>query len=224
MRNLSPAEEEQILKDNERLVWSIVRRFHGRGEREDLFQLGAIGLLSAARGFDPERGLAFSTYAVPFIAGEMRGYLRDHGPVKVSRALRELSARAAAVRAGLAQELGEEPRLSQIAERLGVTPEEVAAAETAAAHPASLEAAREEGDSLAECLAAPEDTEEKACERADLAAALARLDRCERAVIRLRFGSGLTQIQTAKLLGLSQVQVSRTERRVLRRLRTGMQG
>ncbi|MBR6556934.1 MAG: sigma-70 family RNA polymerase sigma factor, partial [Clostridia bacterium] len=94
MTKRSLAEEERILKENEGLVWSVVRRFGGRDEREDLYQLGAIGLLAAARGFDPQRGTAFSTYAVPFIAGEIRRHLRDHGPVKVSRALRELGAKA----------------------------------------------------------------------------------------------------------------------------------
>lgn len=224
MTKLSSAEEERILKENEGLVWSVVRRFGGRDEREDLYQLGAIGLLAAARGFDPQRGTAFSTYAVPFIAGEIRRHLRDHGPVKVSRALRELGAKAAAVRASLMQASGEEPRLSDIAEKLGLPPEEIAAAETALIRPASLEADTGEGGSLADCLAAGEDTAESAAERVDLSAALQGLSRSERAVIRLRYASALTQTQTANLLGMSQVQVSRTERRILRKLRERMQG
>lgn len=223
MTKLSSAEEERILKENEGLVWSVVRRFEGRAEREDLFQLGAIGLLAAARGFDPQRGTAFSTYAVPYIAGEIRRHLRDHGPVKVSRALRELGTKAAAVRAAYMQEHGEEPRLSDVAVKLGLPPEEVAAAETALVRPASLEAETADGGSLADCLAAGEDTAETAAERADLFAALKGLSRSERAVIRLRYASALTQTQTANLLGMTQVQVSRTERRVLRKLWERMQ-
>ena len=223
MTKLSSVEEERILRENEGLVWSVVCRFGGRAEREDLFQLGAIGLLAAARGFDPQRGTAFSTYAVPYIAGEIRRHLRDHGPVKVSRALRELGTKAAAVRAAYMQEHGEEPRLSDVAAKLGLPPEEVAAAETALVRPASLEAETADGGSLADCLAAGEDTAETAAERADLFAALNGLSRSERAVIRLRYASALTQTQTANLLGMTQVQVSRTERRVLRKLWERMQ-
>ena len=171
-----------------------------------------------------QRGTAFSSYAVPFIAGEIRRHLRDHGPVKVSRSLRELGLKAAAVRGTLLQEYGEEPRLSDIAARLGLPAEEIAAAETALVHPASLEAESGEGGSLGDLLTAEEDTAETAAERADLAAALKGLSRSERAVIRLRYASSLTQTQTANILGMTQVQVSRREKQIITRLREELLG
>lgn len=211
-------EEERLVEENSRLVWSIVRRYIAYGEGEDLFQLGCIGLVKAARSFDPGLGYAFSTFAVPHIAGEIKRSLRRDGGVKVSRELRELSRRAAAVRERLCAETGEEPRLSRVAEVLGVPPEELAAAETAALPLRSMEEELPDGRRLGEMLPAPGE-EEPMLERMALRNALANLPAADAALVRLRFFTGLSQMQTAGVLGLSQSKVSRWERSILRSLR-----
>ena len=135
------AAEERLIVENSRLIWSVVRRYTGRGaEQEDLYQLGCIGFLKAIHGFDPDFGTQFSTYAVPKIAGEMRRFLRDDGTVKVSRTLRERSARIAQARTELSAALGREPVLSELAEYLTLEPEDIAMAETATASVTSLSA------------------------------------------------------------------------------------
>ena len=132
---------EQVLEENNGLIWSIVRRYYGRGvEPDDLYQLGCLGFLKAVRGYDPAFGTQFSTYAVPKIAGEMRRFLRDDGTVKVSRTLRERSARIAQARTELSAALGREPVLSELAESLTLEPEDIAVAETATASVTSLSA------------------------------------------------------------------------------------
>ena len=131
---------EQVLEENNGLIWSVVRRYYGRGvEPDDLYQLGCLGFLKAVRGFDPAFGTQFSTYAVPKIAGEIRRFLRDDGAVKVSRGLKERSISLRGARARLCGELGREPALSELAEATGLTPEEIAAAETAAEPVISLQ-------------------------------------------------------------------------------------
>ncbi|MEM5781189.1 MAG: sigma-70 family RNA polymerase sigma factor, partial [Lawsonibacter sp.] len=136
---------EQVLQENNGLIWSVVRRYYGRGvEPDDLYQLGCLGFLKAVQGFDPEYGTQFSTYAVPKIAGEIRRFLRDDGPVKVSRGLKERGTTIRSVRNRLATELGREPTLSEIAEDTGLSPEDIAAAETAAEPVISLQS--ETGD------------------------------------------------------------------------------
>ena len=137
---------EQVLEENNGLIWSIVRRYYGRGvEPEDLYQLGCLGFLKAVRGFDPAFGTQFSTYAVPKIAGEIRRFLRDDGPVKVSRSLKERAATIWAARSRLEAALGREPTLSELALDTGLTPEDIAAAETAAGPVVSLQAETGEG-------------------------------------------------------------------------------
>ena len=132
---------EQVLLENNGLIWSVVRRYYGRGvEPDDLYQLGCLGFLKAVRGFDPAFGTQFSTYAVPKIAGEIRRFLRDDGPVKVSRGLKERGTAIRAARARLASDLGREPTLSELAEETGLSPEDIAAAETAAEPVVSLQA------------------------------------------------------------------------------------
>lgn len=208
-----------MIVENSRLIWSVVRRYTGRGaEQEDLYQLGCIGFLKAIHGFDPNFGTQFSTYAVPKIAGEMRRFLRDDGTVKVSRTLRERSARIAQARTELSAALGREPVLSELAEYLTLEPEDIAMAETATASVTSLSAETGEGLTL-ESVLGDEGMEDALVEQLDLRAAIARLPERERTVIDLRYFRAFTQERTARVIGVSQVQVSRIERRAVERLR-----
>ena len=209
-----------MLAENNGLIWSVVRRYYGRGvEPDDLYQLGCLGFLKAVRGFDPAFGTQFSTYAVPKIAGEIRRFLRDDGAVKVSRGLKEQGAAVRAARVRLAGELGREPVLSELAEATGLTPEEIAAAETAAEPVISLQAETGEGGLTLEGMLSAGGMEEGLVERLSLRAALEGLPERERQVLLLRYYRGLTQARAARVLGVSQVQVSRLERRAVERLR-----
>ncbi|MBR1780201.1 MAG: sigma-70 family RNA polymerase sigma factor [Oscillospiraceae bacterium] len=216
--------QERLLTENSRLVWSIVSRYQGRGaEPEDLFQLGCIGFLKAVQGFDSSYGTQFSTYAVPKIAGEMLRFHRDDGAVKVSRTLREQAVRIARARAELTQRGGGEPSLSELAQALGMEPEEIALAESSAGPVVSLSA--ETGEDLTlESLLGDEGMEESLVERLDLRHAIAALPERERQVICLRYYRALTQDQTARIVGVSQVQISRIERRAVGRLRQALEG
>ena len=210
---------ETLLVENRRLIWAIVARYTGRGvEGEDLFQLGCIGFLKALDGFDAAYGTEFSTYAVPKIAGEMRRFLRDDGSVKVSRTLKERGGKIAAARQRMALSLGREPALSELSEATGLTAEEIAAAETAAGPVLSLQSETGEGLRL-ENTVGDEGIEGEIVESLSLRQAVEQLPEREGEVIRLRYRRGLTQQQTAKLLGVSQVQISRIERRAVERLR-----
>ena len=214
---------EQVLLEDNGLGWSVVSRFYGRGvEPDDLYQLGCLGFLKAVRGFDPAYGTQFSTYAVPKIAGEIRRFLRDDGPVKVSRGMKERGVSVRAARARLAGDLGREPTLSELAADTGLTAEEIAAAETAAEPVVSLQAQTGEGDLTLEGLLTCGNEEEKLVERLTLRAAVASLPDRERQVLALRYQRGMTQTVVARVLGVSQVQVSRLERRALERLRREM--
>lgn len=214
-----PSACEMLLEANQKLVWAVVQRYLGRGvEAEDLFQLGCIGFVKALRGFDPDYGTRFSTYAVPKIAGEIRRFLRDDGPVKVSRGLRERAAQVYAQRQRLLEELGREPSVSELARCMGLEPEEVALAEGAGAQVRSLQEETAEGLSL-ESLLGAEGMEEALVERLSLRQAIGQLEERERKVILLRYFRGLTQEKTAPLVGVSQVQVSRIERRAVAHLR-----
>ena len=211
---------EQVLEENNGLIWSIVRRYYGRGvEPEDLYQLGCLGFLKAVRGFDPAFGTQFSTYAVPKIAGEIRRFLRDDGPVKVSRSLKERAATIWAARSRLEAALGREPTLSELARDTGLTPEDIAAAETAAGPVVSLQAETGEGGLTLEGLLSGGTEEEQLVERLALRTALRRLPEREQQILLLRYYRGMTQTDTARVVGVSQVQVSRLERRALGRLR-----
>ena len=214
------AAEERLIVENSRLIWSVVRRYTGRGaEQEDLYQLGCIGFLKAIHGFDPDFGTQFSTYAVPKIAGEMRRFLRDDGAVKVSRGLKERGAAIRGARVQLCAQLGREPTLSELAEHTGLSPEEIAAAETAAEPPVSLQAETGEGGLTLEGMLTAGGEEEGLVERLTLRAAIADLPEREQQVLLLRYYRGMTQVNAARVLGVSQVQVSRLERRALERLR-----
>ena len=214
---------EQVLQENNGLIWSVVRRYYGRGvEPEDLYQLGCLGFLKAVRGFDPAYGTQFSTYAVPKIAGEIRRFLRDDGPVKVSRGLKEQGACVRGARAQLAARLGREPTLSELGEETGLTPEEIAVAETAVDPVISLQTETGDGGLTVEGMLTAGGEEEGLVERLTLRAALATLPEREQQVLALRYSRGMTQMNVARVLGVSQVQVSRLERRALERLRQEM--
>ncbi len=215
---------EQVLLENNGLIWSVVRRYYGRGvELDDLYQLGCMGFLKAVRGFDPAYGTQFSTYAVPKIAGEIRRFLRDDGPVKVSRGLREQGASIRAARGKLSNQLGREPALSELAQATGLTPEEIAAAETANEPVISLQAEAGEDGLTLEGVLTSGGEEEGLLERLTLRAAIAGLPEREQQVLLLRYYRGMTQMDAARVLGVSQVQVSRLERKALVRLREGME-
>ena len=210
---------EQAVIENNGLIWSVVRRYYGRGvEPDDLYQLGCLGFLKAVQGFDFTYGTCFSTYAVPKIAGEIRRFLRDDGTVKVSRSIREQAQLLYSARERLRQELGREPALSELSETTGLTPEEIARTEIATDTPESLQ--RETADGLTlEGMLGTEAPEETMVERIALRQAVDALPEKERMTILLRYFKGLTQQQTARILGVSQVQISRLERRGLQRLR-----
>ena len=211
---------ERLVEENAGLIWSVVKRFLGRGvESDDLYQLGCMGFLKAVGGFDEAYGTQFSTYAVPKISGEIRRFLRDDGAVKVSRGVKEQAARIRLARGALEQRLGREPTLSELAAETGISAEEIAAAETATGPTESLQAdAGEDGFTLEHVLG-DYGAEERMVERFALDEAIARLAERERMVIGLRFFHGLTQERTARALGVSQVQVSRLERRAIGRLK-----
>jgi len=211
---------ERLVTENAGLVWSVARRYFGRGaDPEDLYQLGCVGFLKAIAGFDTAYGTQFSTYAVPKIAGEIRRFLRDDGAVKVSRSLKERAAAVRLARQSLTGELGREPTLSELSERLSITPEEIASAETAASAAESIQQQTgEEGFTLEDTLSAG-GMEDRLVEELTLKDALRRLSGRERLVIDLRYFRGLTQEKVAKLIGVSQVQVSRIEKKALENLR-----
>ena len=212
---------EQLVVENTGLVWSIARRFFGRGvDPDDLYQLGCLGFLKAIDGFDLQYGTQFSTYAVPKIAGEIRRFLRDDGAVKVSRSIKERAASIKITRTQLTGELNREPTLSELAEATGLTVEEIAAAETATAATESIQReSGEEGFTLEHVLTDGA-MEEQLIEHIALKEAMDRLPEREKTVIGLRYYRGLTQDKTAKILGVSQVQVSRIEKKALQALRT----
>ena len=210
---------QRAVMENNGLIWSVVRRYYGRGvEADDLYQLGCLGFLKAVQGFDFTYGTCFSTYAVPKIAGEIRRFLRDDGTVKVSRSIREQAQTLYSTRERLRQELGREPALSELSEATGLTSEEIARTEIATDTPESLQ--RETADGLTlEGMLGTEAPEEAMVERIALRQAVDALPEKERTTILLRYFKGLTQQQTARILGVSQVQISRLERRGLQRLR-----
>lgn len=211
---------EQLVEQNAGLIWSVARRFFGRGvESDDLYQLGCVGFLKAIAGFDPAFGTQFSTYAVPKIAGEIRRFLRDDGSVKVSRTLKERSAQIKMARQQLSTALGREPTLQELSDMLELTPEEIATAENATAAAESIQKTTgEDGFSLEDVLTEG-NQEEQVLERIALRQAISQLPERERTVIDLRYFHGLTQDRAAKILGVSQVQVSRIEKKALIALR-----
>lgn len=215
---------EQLVEENTGLIWSVARRFLGRGaEADDLYQLGCLGFLKAVEGFDTEYGTQFSTYAVPKIAGEIRRFLRDDGAVKVSRGLKEQAVAIKAVRNRLTLALGREPTILEISRQLDLSAEEIALAEAATAATESIQRETgEDGFSLENILTDTE-SEERMVEKIALRQAIDGLPERERTVIQLRYFHSLTQQRVAKVLSVSQVQVSRIEKKALGMLRERME-
>ena len=210
--------DNKFIQDNLGLVHSLAARFKGRGiEYEELFAAGCEGLVKAGIGFDESRGLKFSTYAVPVILGEIKRFFRDGGAVKVSRSLKELSLKVTAVQAEL-RSRGTEPKLSEIAEVLGITVEQVGEAVSASLPPLSLTVeGEEENERELDVPVPPEQT--ALTERIALNQCLLLLEDEERQIIVLRYLKNLTQTDVGKITGMSQVQVSRKEKKALKRLR-----
>lgn len=211
---------ERLVEENAGLIWSVARRFIGRGaEADDLYQLGCLGFLKAVEGFDLAYGTQFSTYAVPKIAGEIRRFLRDDGVVKVSRSLKEQASTIKSTRNRLTAALGREPTVQEISRQTGFSPEEIALAETATAATESIQRETgEEGFSLENILTDTE-TEERMVEKIALRQAVEALPERERMVIQLRYFHSLTQQRVAKVMNISQVQVSRIEKKAISFLR-----
>ncbi len=216
--------KEEIIENNIGLVRSVIKRFMGRGhEAEDLFQIGCIGLIKAVDKFDRSFGVAFSTYAVPMIIGEIKRFIRDDGIIKVSRAYKDISAKAAAVRERLMSESGNEPPLSQIADELSITPQELSTALEAVMRPESLYTKTDDGKSESRApvdkIECKIDYQEKIENRIMLSEAFAGIDEREKLIIYMRYFKQRTQSEIASILGISQVQVSRIEKKVLLKMR-----
>lgn len=214
---------EMLVEENSGLIWAVARRFLGRGvEADDLYQLGCLGFLKAVEGFDLQFGTQFSTYAVPKISGEIRRFLRDDGTVKVSRTLKEQASTIRTTRNRLLTALGREPTIQEICRQTGFSPEEIALAETATAATESIQRETgEEGFSLEDVLTDTE-SEERMVEKIALRQAISGLPERERMVVQLRYFHGLTQQRVAKIMDVSQVQVSRIEKKAIAMLKEMM--
>lgn len=214
----------RLVEENTGLVWCVVKRFYNRGvEMEDLFQIGTIGLLKAIDKFDLNYDVKFSTYAVPMIAGEIKRFLRDDGMIKVSRSLKELSYKAYLCREKLQERFGREPSVTELAGELGVEPEELMAALDASSEVESLHKPIYQSDgqevSLMDRLPWRAEPEEAVLDRLLLKKLLGGLEKEERQLIYLRYFADRTQAQAGKELGISQVQVSRLEKKILKSMR-----
>lgn len=211
---------ETLVRENTGLIWSVAKRFLGRGtDADDLYQLGCVGFLKAVSGFDLSYGTQFSTYAVPKISGEIRRFLRDDGAVKVSRGIKERAAAVKVARSRLITALGREPTVQEIAEHTGFTVEDIAAAETATASIESMQQETGEDGFSLESILSDTESEEVLLERIALRQGIDQLPQRESMVIRLRYYHGLTQERVSRILGVSQVQVSRIEKKALSDLR-----
>lgn len=219
----------RIVEGNIGLVRSVVRRFLNRGyEYDDLFQIGSIGLVKAAQKFDVSFGVQFSTYAVPMIIGEIKRFLRDDGPIKVSRSLKELSAKAMQLKEHELHKNGREPSLAALAESLSVTPAELAVALESSVRPESLYASSGDSDSdmkpLIDRIECPSSFENEVADRITVKELINTFPPREQLIIKQRYFGHKTQAQIAKMLGISQVQVSRIEKRVLLAMREKLIG
>lgn len=211
---------ETLVKENSGLIWSVSRRFLGRGcEPEDLYQLGCLGFLKAVEGFDLGYGTQFSTYAVPKIAGEIRRFLRDDGAIKVSRSLKEQSSLIRQTQSKLSNALGREPTIQELSAHTGLSAEEIALAQTATQEVESIQRETGEEGFTLESVLTDTESEDRLVEKIALRQAISELPQRERTVIQLRYFHGLTQDRVAKVLHVSQVQVSRIEKKAIAALR-----
>lgn len=217
------AAREQLVEENVGLIWCVVKRFYGRGiENEDLFQIGSIGLLKAIDKFDLSYDVKFSTYAVPMISGEIKRFLRDDGMIKVSRSLKELSYKTQQVREQMIKRLGREPDLNELSEELQVDREEIVQAMEASADVESIYKPihTNEGSEtfLVDKLEEKAVHEERLIDRIMIGEVLDMLETTERQIIYLRYFAGKTQADIGEMLGISQVQVSRMEKKILSKM------
>lgn len=218
------AAREQLVEENVGLIWCVVKRFYGRGlESEDLFQIGSIGLLKAIDKFDLSYDVKFSTYAVPMISGEIKRFLRDDGMIKVSRTLKELSYKIFQTREKLLDLLGREPTIEELAEKMQIDKEEIVEALEAGSEVESIYKPihQKEGNEirLMDKLEEKEHREEKILDHMLLQQLLGTLEKEERTLIYMRYFQDKTQSQVGKELGISQVQVSRMEKKIMENLR-----
>ncbi len=217
-----------LVEKNVGLVWSIVKRFQNRGyEIDDLYQIGSIGLIKAINKFDASYDVKFSTYAVPMIIGEIKRFIRDDGIIKVSRSLKEIASKARITKEIVSKELGREPSVNEIAERMHVSSEELVLALEAGCSPESLYSTVGEGDNspilLIDRINADNNSSEvDLIDKIAIRQILDSLDTRERQIIILRYFKEKTQVQIAKLLGISQVQVSRIEKKILKDIKHKM--
>ena len=220
---------ETYIKGNLRLVLSVIRRFESSSENaDDLFQIGCVGLMKAVDHFDPSRMVKFSTYAVPMIIGEIRRYLRDNSPIRVSRSLRDTAYRAIYAREGYIRQHMKEPTVQEIADEIGIAKEDVVFAMDAIQSPMSLQEPvySDGGDTLyvMDQVSDKKNKEDNWVEELSLEAAMERLNERERRIIRLRFFEGRTQMEVADQIRISQAQVSRLEKNALRTMRKYLLG
>ena len=211
-----------IVQNNMRLVWSVVQRFLNRGyEPEDLFQIGCIGLLKSVDKFDLSFDVKFSTYAVPMIIGEIQRFLRDDGTVKVSRSLKETGNKIRKMKDELSKEYGRAPTVTEIAEALELTPEEVVMAQEASRTPSSIHETvyENDGDPITILDQIADRSETKWFDKIALKEAIRELDERERLIVYLRYYKDQTQSEVAERLGISQVQVSRLEKKILKQMK-----
>ena len=212
-------DRESLILENLRLVHSCCKRFKGKGiEYDDLYQAGCVGLIKAADAYDEKRGFAFSTYAFPVIMGEIKRIFRDGGLIKVSRELKSLSLKATVAYEKLSQSLGREPHVSELAESLGVSIEEAAEALCVSVAPTSLSYSNESGETK-ELDIGSNEQEEYIYNKVAVEQLLEKLPQFDRSLIRLRYIENKTQSDTAKLLGVTQVSISRSEKKILKYLR-----
>lgn len=211
--------KELLIQENAGLIWSVARRFLGRGtEADDLYQIGCVGFLKAIDGFDLQYGTQFSTYAVPKINGEIRRFLRDDGAIKVSRSIKERAATIKKACAELTATLGRAPSILEIVEHTGFTVDEIETAEQATSFVESIQQENGEDGFSLENILSDTDSEETVLEKMALRQAIDKLPERESMVIRLRYYHGLTQEKISGILSVSQVQVSRIEKKALVRL------
>lgn len=216
--------KESIINENVGLIWSIVRRFTNRGyEAEDLFQIGSIGLLKCIEKFDLSYDVKFSTYAVPMIMGEIKRFIRDDGMIKVSRPLKEMAAKAKYIREQIIQKEGREPTIQELAKLIEVSAEELALAMEAGMEVESLYSTIHQGDGnpvyLIDKLEQTQFCDENMVDMIALKQIIGQLEEKERQIIIMRYFADKTQAQVAKIIGISQVQVSRIEKKILKILR-----
>lgn len=221
-QNGSKEDMTKLIEDNSRLVWSIVRRFNGRGyDIEDLYQIGSIGLIKAIQRFDTSFEVRLSTYAVPYILGEIKRFIRDDGPIKISRSIKELNIKIIELQKEYLNKYGKEITLEQLAKELKTSKEDIAMALDSARPVNSIEDSQYRDNktdktiSLIDQLSSGKDEENEITNRITIKKLISELKDNEKEVILQRYYKGKTQMQVAKILGITQVQVSRIERKVL---------